>query len=58
VPAQYTCEEFMILHAGISTWIGSKRGVQTGNASKPAERYVAREYIVPNLGYDQTLMVN
>ncbi|RPB20426.1 Clavaminate synthase-like protein [Terfezia boudieri ATCC MYA-4762] len=40
VPAHYSPDEYIILHAGISSWIGSKRGVQTGNASDPEERYV------------------
>ncbi|KAF8419300.1 hypothetical protein EV426DRAFT_615762 [Tirmania nivea] len=40
VPAHYTPKEFIIIHAGISSWIGSKRGIQTGNASNPEERHV------------------
>ncbi|KAF8462922.1 hypothetical protein BDZ91DRAFT_661694 [Kalaharituber pfeilii] len=33
-PSNYTSEQFMILHAGISSWIGSQRAVQNGNTSR------------------------
>jgi len=56
VPANYDPDLFMILHAGISSWIGSKRGVQTGNASAPEDRFVASEYLVLNFRHEQPLI--
>lgn len=41
-PKHYEPEEFLVLYAGIFSWIASKRGVQEANLSE--EKVVACEY--------------
>lgn len=41
-PKQYTPEEMMVLHAGVTSYIANKRGVQDGNLAN--EKNVACEF--------------